>query len=176
MLVGLNTTANGTAQDSLQTEDMPSVVIRTERSVRRWTEKNSRWLAPSLAAVAITTQGMTHGYFYSRGEGDFYEHVDLHLVAYIQASSIWALTYLAGADPIEATGTSMVINVVFQGLINESVGRPLLDTEEKDCWDTVGGACVPHFYGRGRLVEAGVGLALMAAPTVVRHIRRRMRD
>lgn len=139
------------------------------RQARSFTEQHQKKLLVPLTAATIGAQGYLHAAFYSQGE-----YADIHLASEILGATHFATSYVAGLDPAEAYGASMVGTFVFQMFINASFGMPLVNPREARRYD-VGGmdwTWKRPFVGYGRWAQLGIGTALILHRPIIRGIRR----
>jgi hypothetical protein len=150
-------------------------VQRQEGRLRRFTDANRAWLAPTLGGLAFVSQGMLHGAFYGKAnkERDMpLDTEDVHAASWLHASTVWTLAYVAGADPVDALGSAVIASFFFQGLLNLGLTGTFFDENESSCWDTYGGICVPKvFTGRNNYADLAIGTAILVVPRIIRRIR-----
>lgn len=150
-------------------------VQRHERRLRRFTDANRAWLAPTLGGLAFVSQGMLHGAFYGKAnkeEAMPLDKEDVHAASWLHAGTVWTLAYVAGADPVDALGSAIIASFFFQGLLNLGISGTFFDENESTCWDTYGGLCVPKvFTGRNNYADLAIGTAIIVVPRIIRRLR-----
>lgn len=139
------------------------------RHVRSFTDAHKTELLIPLTAGTVAAQGYLHGAFYSRGE-----YADIHLASEILGALHFSTAYVAGLDPLEAYGATMIGTFVFQMAINASVGYPLVNPRERRHYEA-GGMDLSFkrvFVGYGRWAQLGIGVVLVLYKPLVRIVRR----
>lgn len=159
-------------------QDMGRISERDDTTgLRGWSNRNAEWLVPATILYTIASQGLLHGALYDTMDGSIDGHhrtFGVHESAWLHANGVYALGYLAGADAVQLAGITLVSDVAFSGLINYAVGRPFFYAYEEGCWEA-GPVCYPKpFSGKGRIVQLGIGVAILAVPPAIRYVKRRV--
>lgn len=83
-----------------------------------------------------------------------------HPTQVIQNALVFAAALSGGYDLAEALGIMLVGDALFQIPINLRYGWSVFDRREGKTWE-LGRLDVPKFYGKGRIFEIVLGLALL---------------
>lgn len=142
------------------------------KNVRTFVDRHQRQLLVLTTATTVGVQGLLHASFYSRGA-----YADIHLAAEMLGAVHYATAYVAGLDPVQAYGATMIGDVFFQGMINQAIGRPFIDSDEARHYEVAGRdvSWRKVWVGNRRYTELGLGLALATYPYWYPRLRRALR-
>lgn len=124
-------------------------------------------LPPSVAVfisvISVGTSGLTQNY----AKGDRWDK-RLHLWQFISTSTAALVVYL-GWGTVAAVSAALMGDFLFQVGVNLDARLPLVDFREKPTYDIGKTAMKKPFYGRGRYIQAGIGLLLIILLHPINH-------
>lgn len=135
-----------------------------------WVFQDSRefvdnYKTPLLVFFGIGTvaaQGYLHGAFYNR------EYADIHLAAEILGGFHYGTSYVAGLDPIQSLGVAMLGDVLFQGFINSSYGKPFFYDYNQEYKVAGKDFFLPRLHGSP--VQIPIGILFITYPYIIKWV------